>query len=719
MENVYVKILLRRIIKLNNLPVTTKNVLITTSVLFYEQFLILCRCERKKGMRNIKTIKYIILALMLSIGFVFNGELFILYADDFQDSFYQASFAFDGMDNIKSMEESVIIEDFINAGRKYNVDFFMVKSSIKSAYEKEIIVFGNENVFATLMKKGIEQGNFESLFTGKTIIKYMPFNEIENIKQYGSCYILGNESNMDEMRKFKTDLIDDYGGGFPRLYGSDRSLYASLFSVWLIIIGIMIMISLYEIMVTKRERAIRYILGENLTYIAIKNIVVDTLIYILLIISVPYLLESISNIRFKYFEIIIVLAGFILVNVLIQLMNVYVNTKKYLNIKYEGSRLLQFAYLVKGITTVLTIIVLSANLICIVDDINLYEQREFFKENSNFNYYKLSYRPGTEYSHPGVNNEDIQREFYSRFYENSMQFADLKNQFGYEDDVVLVNRKAFDWIQNRYATTDYKNIDYAKCTYYILYPSNMHEKSTGVKNATNIIKSGLGKVDENGDFISYISTSDIRYIQYIDQINIVAINNLTSYKSTLRKQPIIIFDASIPFDEKYNRSSYWNYGTIYDIPEEEINFMHEYNLQNQIYYNTGIFEVYNYNWLAAWRNLRLMMVLSVILLLLELGIITFIVSMQFRINSIKIALMKIHGYTLYSRNKIMFFITLLSSMLGLLCELVVAQTFEEINTLYVIAVAIMIFLLEIIIIALKIIKVENKKLYYILKGEYV
>ena len=43
--SVYVKILLYRIIKINYLPVTTENVLITTNVLFYEQFLILCRHE--------------------------------------------------------------------------------------------------------------------------------------------------------------------------------------------------------------------------------------------------------------------------------------------------------------------------------------------------------------------------------------------------------------------------------------------------------------------------------------------------------------------------------------------------------------------------------------------------------------------------------------------------------------------------------------------------
>ena len=40
MGNIYVKILLYRIIKIKYLPVTTENVLITTSILFYEQFLI-------------------------------------------------------------------------------------------------------------------------------------------------------------------------------------------------------------------------------------------------------------------------------------------------------------------------------------------------------------------------------------------------------------------------------------------------------------------------------------------------------------------------------------------------------------------------------------------------------------------------------------------------------------------------------------------------------
>ena len=97
-------------------------------------------------MCNIKIIKYIISTLLILTGFAFNGELFTLYTDNFQDSFYQTSFAFDGIDERKSIDEKTIVEDFVNTGKKYNIDFFMIKSLIKSSYEKEITIFGNKNV---------------------------------------------------------------------------------------------------------------------------------------------------------------------------------------------------------------------------------------------------------------------------------------------------------------------------------------------------------------------------------------------------------------------------------------------------------------------------------------------------------------------------------------------------------------------------------------------
>ena len=37
-----------------------------------------------------KKIKLIIISLLISIGFLFNGELFVLYLDYFQNAYYQS-----------------------------------------------------------------------------------------------------------------------------------------------------------------------------------------------------------------------------------------------------------------------------------------------------------------------------------------------------------------------------------------------------------------------------------------------------------------------------------------------------------------------------------------------------------------------------------------------------------------------------------------------------
>ena len=301
-----------------------------------------------------------------------------------------------------------------------------------------------------------------------------------------------------------------------------------------------------------------------------------------------------------------------------------------------------------------------------------------------------------------------------------MQFADLKNQFGYEDDIVLINRRSFEWIRTKYSGIANGDVDYTQCTYYIFYPRQMDKKSEAVQDAANIIKLGLGKVDDNGDLISDVNTSDIRYVRYSEKIDLVAINDLASCKSILREQPVIILDASVPGDEEHSRSPYWNYGTIYNISESErSDFMNEYNLQNQIYYSSGVLENYRNSWAIAWRNLRLMMFLSTILILLELGIIIFIINMQYKVNSIKIALLKINGDTLFSRNKTIFIVTLISSAVGLAIILLIAKTIEEINIRYVILNEVVIISLEIVSIIIKIINAESRKIPLILKGEFI
>nr|WP_019850751.1 hypothetical protein [Desulfitobacterium sp. PCE1] len=78
--------------------------------------------------------------MLISIGFLFNGELFVLYLDYFKNSYYQSGFDFVNMN--AAIEDEEVIQDFLQAGEAYDVDFFFLDSRIISAYAKEITIFG-------------------------------------------------------------------------------------------------------------------------------------------------------------------------------------------------------------------------------------------------------------------------------------------------------------------------------------------------------------------------------------------------------------------------------------------------------------------------------------------------------------------------------------------------------------------------------------------------
>ena len=113
-----------------------------------------------------KKLKLIVIYLLITIGFIFNGELFILYLDGFQESYYQSGFDF--VNREAATLEKEVIQDFLNAGKAYDVDFFFVDSTIISAYNKEVTIFGTPNALKTLRAKGIFERKHNSLFMGET-----------------------------------------------------------------------------------------------------------------------------------------------------------------------------------------------------------------------------------------------------------------------------------------------------------------------------------------------------------------------------------------------------------------------------------------------------------------------------------------------------------------------------------------------------------------------
>ncbi|WP_041445072.1 hypothetical protein [Syntrophobotulus glycolicus] len=601
-----------------------------------------------------KKIKLIIIYLLITIGFIFNGELFILYLDGFQESYYQSGFDFVNRQAV--IGEKEVIQDFLNAGKEYDVDFFFLDITFISAYKKEITVFGTPNALKTLQAKGIPEGKYNSLFMGETQVKYEDFSNIKTIEKFKDCYYIGDPSHQEAMRLFKASLIGKYGGGLPNLFSSDQETWLNLFSVWSIIFGLILLLTIYEIISLKKEIMVRITLGEDVKALFGKNALADLAILAGAFISIPFLLRPFSNVFFKIEALALAFLVFMIANTLINAAILRVNLKKDIAARRSGGGLLTANYILKTVTTILTLIVLSSNFAILVQGYLMYKQSDFFSEHKDYKYYQLNYRVDNHLGKTTSDDETMNQEFYQRFQNYSLQYNDLTAELSSPYPVILINRNSFEEIlrvNNALAET----VESADDDYYILIPSGISEDSQEYAIAKEIFTGLFGR------------NISLKTKVYHDDVSLVGIHNMVDkYVSRPMANPIILFNNTLQQidEDQADNAMYYAYSTMYNIPEQDFNnFITEYQLSDQITVKSNALDVYEYNWTMISRNMKLVVILSIFLLALELALISFILKLEYQFNAMELALKKVLGYSFFARNKRLILITFVVFLLSL------------------------------------------------------
>lgn len=662
-------------------------------------------------------IKYLICILLISAGFLFNGELFIFHLDYFQDSYYRTSFSFSVMSD--GVPDEKIVSDFIDAGENHDVDFFMVDTKFKSSYEKEITIYGTDKALKHLKKKGIDEKEYKSLFVGNSIVRYEDFNKMKYFSKYDYCYLLGDETKEKDMDSFKAELMASYGGSFPKLYGSDKGTYLNIFSVWLIIFLMLLIISIYEVIYQKKETAIKIILGGDIRSIFIKNSVKDTWVYSLIFIMLPILFLGLSNVLFKISFTILLFLLFLLINIGVHATILFINFKKNLSTSSGGKGVLATSYALKIVTSVLVIILLSSNFVIIAQGIDSYRQGDFFEKHKNYSYYRLNYRLYQEHSEKIFEDEtNMNRDFYNRFQDRALQYSDMTENFGGETayPILLVNQNTIKEESQKWPKLDniLKNTEEAK--FYMLIPSHIQIDSDEVQHAEMIYSNFFGR--EYGN--------NIKKLFYEEDISLVALQNQGRNKSKMADRPIILFNNTIEkIDEVHEEGAdcyafdmWYAYDILYDIPDMEFQqFVEEYALGDQIVVKANALEIHKSKWAAFSRSMKIVLVLSAFLIILEMMLITFIIKLEYKTNSVELALKKIYGYTLFKRNKRIIKLTISCSILSILVSYFTCLLLELPGGINIIWGGLLLLTLEVIYILKKAKSIEKAKLPAILKGE--
>lgn len=655
-------------------------------------------------------IKILIFIVLLFVGFSFNGELYMLYLDNFQESYYQAGFSLDRPS--KEVSDDEIIHDFINAGEKHDVDFFLVDRKIKSVNETNITIYGTDNALQHLQSQGIKEGKNKSLFFGEATIRYESFNETKNVTDYDNCYFIGEKLEKENLYSFKADLIDQYGGGFPKQKGSDKETWLNLLSVWGIIFSLSLMMTLYGVVYQKKETMVRIIFGKNLNTIFGKNILIDTASFIFLFLLIPRLIYNYSNVYFKMSFIIFLFATFLIINILLNATILHINFKKDIGGGNNGRGLLISSYALKVITAILTILVLASNVVIIRDAYNLHQQRDFFEEHKNYSYYQLNYKINNNQVKSYEDELYMNQKFYEKFQKNSLQYVDLTENLDSSYPVLLSNKTAMDEIKKRWPSIASKVEKATKEQIYLFLPASISINSREHNIAMEI----------SNAFFDETEYGNVETFVYDKDIFLSGIHRFNNYRMKLYKNPILLYNNK-PF--KTNKlltgyNLYYGYDTMYDISNRDWDlFIKDFELEDQITFKSNVLDVYESSWSLASRNMKLTMILSAFLLFLEMTLIFFIIRLEYQFNAIEMALKKIHGYSLFNRNKHILTVTIISSLVGILIALILSNELRMQGGYPLILAGLLLLLLEIGYIFQKARTIEKRTVVSVLKGEKV
>lgn len=409
-----------------------------------------------------KAIKIVISVILISFGLLFMGELSVLNTDTFQNDFYSVDFYMNSSSrNVKTQE---MTKDLCNAGKKHKVDFFAVEQFWDKDYQNDVNIIGTKGAIDSLQKKGIKPGYNKSVVFDDVRVKFTDINDVADLSKIKTFYLFGDKKDLNRLRAFKSDLVDKYGGSFPKREGRSSELLLNTSVAWGLIIFLMLLFSFYEAACIKKEYAVRCILGQNIKVLFIKSILTDACSTMIIYVSMSVILSRFSNVSFKYQWVLVFVMIYIILNSLISLNSISINFRRDLTVGKYNHGILYVNYGMKFFITVITIIVISINFINIKQGYNSYKQKEFFNYHGKFAYYKMSKDVENLENDRDIKveekgksaDEKLYEDFYGKFQSKAWLYSDMTGNYNIKYPFIFVNKNGFKYLCK--ANPDLKSI---------------------------------------------------------------------------------------------------------------------------------------------------------------------------------------------------------------------------------------------------------------------
>lgn len=654
-------------------------------------------------------VKYIIITIFIMIGLIITGELYQSYTDSVSD-FYETTFYVQ-----PGIDADYMIEDIYNTAQSHNVSVFFIDKFVENSFSTKISVYSDEKIRNILISDYyLRKGKIKSFFSGSTEVNYYDYMDVPEKIIDGDTptyYLYGEYDDMVEMKR---ELIDKYGGKFPKDegYRGIEEQYSAVTAIW-IIIGILIcFLSFYAIVISQREYMVRATMGENLFSIYLKTVLLDTVFMISVFLIEYSILLNFTNVSFLSdisFGAIIIIA---VTNCLLSLKILFFKIREAFSKTAGRQELIFGSYVIKVISCCTVMVLLTFQFSTMKEALSYYKQKDFFKGLSDYSYVSIRYNGTHEV-----------RDQFLRCFDDRYLIADPCIGFGEDglvgdntNTAVLMNYDMIKKISDFNSALSGVELPTGGC---IIVP----ESSVISEEDYEYLKQSI---TEYSTLDNELSTDDIPVIEYKDETVIIAVEKGFINFSEWWEQPVIVaidyYDWPLLNEEELTDNvgafSVREYNMMVKASSQEIyEFIDQYkDCKADV---TNVYEYYQYRWTVLKRTMYLSIIIAMMLILLEVSINILIVNFEYKFNSVELALKKILSYSKAERLKRLCLTTgIIITISTILCFLVIKFLGLDYAFLSVIS-SVLVLVLNHLVIVLSMEKNDKVNIPKILKGGVV
>ncbi|MBD2860758.1 DUF1430 domain-containing protein [Paenibacillus oceani] len=654
-----------------------------------------------------KTIKYIVSFCILFIGLLIIGESHTFRLNNFYTEFHNTTLYLQ-----PNTTEEEMIRDTLRSAERHGVEIFTFVRSTPSLFQTKYDLYGTPGVKRYLdTNLDIQEKSYESLFLEDIQFRFHDFATVPGLDTIHDFYIIGS---LEKATAFKIELIDKYAGNHPKKGYTDPESRNTIIAIWLLMMSIVLLLTYYDVLFQKKENLIRVSMGESIGGMMWRNVLTDTFVFTALFAAVVLFLAPFTSVYFGVRISLTLFAALIVFNALLYLnMYVYNLTEVFSNSKGGSKKLLALNYGLKLVTVIVTIFVISGNVAVLYESYQLYKQKSFFENYSDYSYVRLNHRLVVD-SDGNITNRmsdtnTVEQTFYKQFFHsaNATLLSDMDGLVN--GNALIANRNAYDYLSRN--IKELTNADLTK-DIYLLVPEQIPVTEELIESFQDSLRL------YEGESFAY----EYEVIPYKGRVELVSIEVNLAYGSEILKNPVIIYNNKTveqvenrPVDPE--RFFPFIEEIMYKVSDDEFDrFVQEHGMSREIVRKTNVLDKYNHSWNLAQRVLAINLIFSTLVLLLEFIIIVTIIKLEYEVNAIELAIKKVLGHSLPAKHRKLVLMTLVTSVLSIGAAVTAALVLELNNVSHLVFGGIVILALELAVIFFYIRKIEHARIQNTLKG---